>query len=130
MNLKKLLMLQLFYCLLGAGYNIVSYILTSAGSSPLSATPPLVGVISMLVYGICLTPGFLGAIKIYRLLMGIAIIVYGYGGIVKHLMNFYQNGLTDYSSMAAWAIAIGINVFGLVLNIMAVSGKFRNSSKD
>jgi len=125
MSLKKLLSIQVVYCLLGVGYNLVSYLQISAGSPPLSATPPLVGGIFMLVYGICLTPGIFGAITGYRVLMGLAIIVYGYGGIIKHLMNFYQNGLAGYSSMAAWAIAIGINASGLILNVIAVRGKFK-----
>jgi len=125
MSLKRLLKYQLLYCLLGVGYNIASYLLTEAGRPPLSATLPLVGGISMLVYGICLIPGALGAVKVYRVLMGLAIIVYGYGGIVKHLMNFFQDGLAQYSSMSAWALAISINLLGLILNIVAVSGKFR-----
>ena len=107
MSLKRLLSVQFVYCLLGVGYNLASYLQISAGSPPLSATPPLVGGISMFVYGICLTPGIFGAVTVYRVLMGLAIIVYGYGGIVKHLINFYQNGLIGYSSLAAWAIAIG-----------------------
>jgi hypothetical protein len=125
MHIRKLLLLQVIYCLLGLGYNLVSYILISKGAPPLSATAPLVGAVSMLVYGICLAPGFLGAHRVYRVLMAAAIIVYGYGGVIKHLLNMTQEGLAQYHSLAAWAFAMGINVFGLILNILAVAGKFR-----
>ena len=42
---------------------------------------------------------------------------------VKHLLN-YPDGLGIYSSMTAYVLAIGINVFGLALNALAAAGRF------
>ncbi len=125
MKLKTLLTAQCFYAILGIGYNVLSFLSVSSGGQAFSATAPLTGGLTMLLYGLCLLPGFLGYTGVYRALMGLAILVFGYGGIIKHLLN-YPGGLDAYSSMTAYILAIGINVFGLVLNVIAVSGKFRN----
>jgi hypothetical protein len=125
MKLSRLLCLQVVYCLLGIGYNVASYLAVSSGKPPFSATLPIVGGAVMTLYGLFLIPGFFRAHKTYRVLMGLSIIVLGYGGIVKHLLNLAQDGLAKYSSATAFSLAVGINVFGLVLNIMAVSGKYK-----
>ena len=60
----------------------------------------------------------------YRTLMGIAVIILGYGGVVTHIINVLSRPAL-YSSLAAWAVAVVINLFGLALNVIAVSGKFK-----
>jgi hypothetical protein len=124
MALRKLLSLQIVYALLGIGYNVVSYFQVSSGGQQLSSTDPLTGGLVMFCYGLFLIPGFLRSLKIYRVLMIIAIIGIGYGGVVKHIINYFSN-LEIYSSIAAWACALGINLFGLVLNVMAAAGLYR-----
>ena len=121
---KTLLLAQIFYLVLGAGYNVVSMIIAAMGGVPLSATNPGVGLVSMLAFGILLIPAFLGRIGIYRALMILAIAVYGYGGIYLHVANVMAGGMHMYSSSLALVLAIGINVFGLILNIIAVAGWF------
>jgi len=123
MTLTKLLSYQAGYALMGVAYNVISFFVVASGGAPLSTTKPLVGGVSMALYGLALLPGVLGKIGLYRVLMGIAILVYGYGGIVKHLI-IYSRTPELYASFSAWALAVGINVFGLVLNLMAVSGRF------
>lgn len=88
-RLSTLLKLQIFYCVLGIGYNVVSYYLIMSGGRALSSNSPVVGAISMVTYGLCLLSGQKGFYKTYRLLM-----------------------------------AIGSNAFGLVLNFVAVAGRF------
>ncbi len=124
MPLQKLLYLQVLYALMGIGYNVVSSYQVSSGGQQLSSTDPLTGGLVMLCYGLFLIPGFLRSLKLYRLLMIIAIVGIGYGGVVKHIINFFQD-LTLYSSTVAWAFALGINLFGLVLNVMAAAGLYR-----
>jgi len=124
MTLKKLLILQVIYALLGVGYNVVSYLVVSGGGEPLSATVPVVGGAFMLGYGLCLTPGFFKKVIPYRILMAAAILVFGYGGVVKHILNAAGGHMDLYSSPAAFIVAVGINVFGLVWNVWAVSGRF------
>ena len=125
MKLKSLLICQIVYCLLGVGYNVVSWFEVAAGRPRLSTTDPFTGGLSMTVFGLFLIPGFMRKLTIYRVLMAVSIIVYGYGGIYKHIVNFF-NDLSVYQSFLAWALAIGINIFGLVLNLIAVSGKFKD----
>ena len=59
----------------------------------------------------------------YRTLMGIAILALGVGGILVHLVNMSYRP-EAYSSVIAWALAVLINVFGLLLNLIAANGKF------
>ena len=80
------------------------------------------------IYALFLIPGFLRKIILYRVLMGVAIIVLGYGGVVTHIINIFTQPQV-YASMLAWAGAVGINLFGLVLNVIAVLGKFKVPAK-
>ncbi len=127
MKLRTLLVLQIAYAVMGVGYNVLSYISVASGGQAFSATAPLTGGLSLTLYALCLVPGFLGYTGIYRVLMALSIVVFGYGGIVKHLLN-YPGGLEVYSSMTAYILAIGINVFGLALNVFAVSGRFEDGA--
>lgn len=42
--ISKLLKLQLLYCFMGVGYNVVSYLTVMFGGQQLSATSPITGV--------------------------------------------------------------------------------------
>jgi len=124
MKLTTLLLLQVIYFILGMLYNGLSLYLTTIGAPPLAPTQPALGAISMITYALFLIPGYLRKITLYRILMGVAIIVMGYGGVVTHIINIFTQPQV-YSSIVSWALAVGINLFGLTLNIIAVSGKFR-----
>jgi len=124
MKLTTLLSLQVIYFILGILYNALSLYLTTIGNAPLAPTQPVLGTISMITYALFLIPGYLRKLTLYRILMGVAILVIGYGGVVTHIINILTQPQI-YSSMLSWAAAIGINLFGLVLNIIAVSGKFK-----
>jgi len=124
MKLTTLLRLQVIYFVLGMLYNGLSLYLTSIGKPALAPTQPVLGAISMIVYALFLIPGYLRKITLYRILMGIAILVMGYGGVVTHIINIFTQPQL-YSSIVSWAAAVGINLFGLVLNIIAVSGKYK-----
>lgn len=77
----------------------------------------------MTLFGVFLLAGHFRFLKLYRFLMAGAIIAYGYGGIVVHLFN-YAHDPRMYVSFLAWLLAVGINVYGLGLNLLAVSGRF------
>lgn len=124
MQLKMLLRLQVIYLILGIVYNLVSMYFTTAGQQPLGPTNPILGVVTMIIYALFLIPGYLSRLTIYRILMGVAVIVLGYGGVVTHIINIFTQAQA-YISIVAWAAAVGINLFGLVLNIIAVLGKFK-----
>ena len=124
MKLTTLLRLQIIYFLLGMLYNGLSIYLSSQGKPALAPTKPVLGAISMITYSLFLIPGYLRNINLYRILMGIAIVVMGYGGVVTHIINIFIQPQV-YSSILSWAAAVCINLFGLVLNIIAFSGKFK-----
>jgi hypothetical protein len=124
MKLITLLRLQVIYFVLGILYNGLSLYLTSTGKPALAPTQPVLGAISMITYALFLIPGYQRKITLYRILMGIAVIVMGYGGVVTHIINIFTQPQV-YSSIAAWAVAVGVNLFGLALNIIAVLGKFK-----
>jgi hypothetical protein len=90
----------------------------------LAPTNTTLGIISMVVYALFLIPGFLGRITIYRILMVVAILVIGWGGVVTHIINIFTQPQV-YMSIWAWAFALGINLFGLVLNFIAALGLFK-----
>lgn len=124
MKLITLLRLQVIYFVLGILYNGLSFYLTSTGKPALAPTQPVIGAISMITYALFLIPGYLRKITLYRILMGIAVIVMGYGGVVTHIMTIFTQPQV-YSSIVAWAVAVGVNLFGLSLNIIGVLGKFK-----
>lgn len=126
MNLHLLLKLQGIYFILGTLYNIISIIMIHQGMNGLASTSPYLGLLVMAVYGLFLIPGFSGRIYLYRILMGISLIVLGYGGVLSHILN--HEHLYLYHSTMAWMAAIMINSFGTVLNLIALLGLTKNMS--
>lgn len=122
-TLKKLLRLQLFYYLLGMIFNAVSIYMINTGQGPLTPNEPIQGSIVMTIYALFLIPGFYGRVILYRLLMFIAVLLLGYGGVFNH-WQMIQSTPELYHSNLSGCIGAGINVFGLLLNVLAVLGKF------
>jgi hypothetical protein len=125
MKLALLLKLQIGYIILGIGYNLVSLLKATSGSGALSPTSPALGAAVLLLYGVFLLSGYFRHIKLYRILTFVAFIALGYGGVVTHILNYAH--LELYSSPLAWFLAIGINLFGAFLNLIAFTGKFKTS---
>ena len=124
MTLKKLLRLQLLYYFLGIAFNAVSYYLINNGGQALTPNEPIAGSIAMTLYASFLLPGFLKKITVYRILMVLAVLLLGYGGVLNHL-NFMRDTPELYHSVAAGVIGVSINIFGLILNVMGAAGKFK-----
>ncbi len=123
MTLKTLLKLQLGYYALGMLFNFGSMYSLANGQQQWTPNDPYPAAISMTLYALFLIPGFMKKITLYRILMGIAVILMGYGGVVKHF-SMMQETPELYCCMAAMIIGPGINVFGLVLNLLGALGKF------
>lgn len=123
MPLSKLLQLQTLYCLTGILFNLFSWWMLSTGEMGLTPTDPLMGIAVLLTYGLFLIPGKMRKIRLYRILMGLAVLVFGYGGVIKHIALMTQSP-EMYHSVMAGVIAILINLFGLGLNLMAALGRF------
>jgi hypothetical protein len=57
--------------------------------------------------------------------MVLGVIAFSYGGIVIHFIKYFHDP-SQYASAAAWAVAVGINIFGLCFNVIAALGRFEN----
>jgi len=129
-KLSKLLFLQLSYVFIGVSYLLLSaYQLQETGQA-LSAAPILPAIIGFVLYsGFLLLPR-IGMIKSYRFAMFLAIILMGGGGVVGNIVRYMDSGLEHYANFLAFAIAVAINSYGLVLNTIAALGLFKNSAKN
>lgn len=124
MQLRTLLKLQVSYYLLGMLFNAGSYLSISNGAQQWTSNDPITGSIFMTVYALFLIPGFVKKITTYRILMGLSVVLLGYGGVLKHIESILETPEL-YCCTAAMIIGPGINVFGLILNMMATFGKFQ-----
>jgi len=120
--LNRLLMLQMAYCFTGIMYNVGSMLAQRNGQVAWASTDAVMGVVGVALYGLFLSAGLMKSLTLYRMLMGASVILLGYGGVVVHLLNIGHLDL--YQSVWTWAGAIGINTFGLLLNLMAALGWF------
>lgn len=124
--LRRLLVLQLIYGLAGIAFNVVSGWRIATGAPGLTPNPPLGGIVVMSLFCLCLLPGWRGRIGAYRFLMGIAVLVLGWTGIVAHLVNLAHHPEL-YALPLAGGVAIAINLVGWGLNLIAATGRFRTS---
>jgi hypothetical protein len=129
MKLNRLLRLQLLYCAAGLAYNLASLSVVLRGGEPLATTSPVLGAAFMLLYGVCLLPGRMGQLGLYRILMAVFLLVGGYGGIAVHLIDFSRDP-TLYASPVAWFLAVAINGFGWILNGLAALGRFGDDGRE
>ncbi len=124
MRLNSLLKWQFIYCIVGILFNVISQVMINNGHQALTPTVPAEGVLAMLIYGIFLLIGYFKKIRWYRFLMLISIIIFGYGGVLKHFIT-YREFPELYHSLFICIIGVTINLFGLFLNFFAALGKFK-----
>ena len=122
---NRLLILQMIYCFAGIMYNVGSLLALRNGQPAWASTDAVFGVFGMSLYGLFLSSGLMKNLTLYRVLMGLSVILYGYGGVLAHLLNIGH--LELYQSVWTWAGAIGVNSFGLVLNLVAALGWYKRT---
>ena len=115
-------MLQLAYSFAGVMYNVGSLLALRNGLPAWAPTDPVMGAAGMSLVALFVAAGLLNNLALYRVLMAVTVALAGYGGVVAHLINIGHMEL--YQSVWTWAGAIGVNSFGLVLNLMAALGWF------
>ena len=120
--LNRLLMLQMAYCFTGIMYNVGSLLAQRNGLPAWASTDAVMGIVGVALYGLFLSAGLMKSLTLYRVLMGASVVLLGYGGVITHLLNIGH--LELYQSVLTWAAAIGINGFGLSLNLAAAFGRF------
>jgi hypothetical protein len=124
--LNKLLMLQMAYCFTGIMYNVGSLLAQRSGLPAWASTDSVTGVASVALYGLFLSAGLMKSLTLYRVLMAASVVLFGYGGVIVHLLNIGH--LELYQSIWTWGGAIGINSFALFLNLMAAWGWYARHS--
>jgi hypothetical protein len=123
-------MLQCAYIAASLLYLGASFYHLKTSGAALSAAPALPSVLVFLVYGGFLLLGLKGKIVAYRLTMVIAVLGFGWRGVGMNIFNYLESGLAAYHSFGAWALALGINVYGLLCNSLAVLGVFSTEVTD
>jgi hypothetical protein len=119
---------QIAYALIGFLFNVVSVFTLNIYGYLLVPTNPLVGTAAMLLYfGFVLT-GYYSFVKLYRTLMALSILVFGYSGVVVHVIRLVGSAEL-YVSFYVGVLAVVINAVGLVLNFIAVFGLYEQSEK-
>lgn len=128
LKLSAVMRCQIAYALIGFLFNVVSVFTLNIYGYLLAPTNPLVGAAAMLLYfGFVLT-GYYNFVKLYRTLMALSILVFGYSGVVVHVIRLVGSAEL-YVSFYVGVLAVVINAVGLVLNFIAVFGLYEQSEK-
>lgn len=126
-DLSSLVRLQALFAALSITYLLASAIRQQITGEPLSAAAIGPSILMFLAYcGALLLPR-IGRIGWYRASMVPALILFGIGGVVGNIARYLDSGLAEYASFSAWAIAVTINLFGTVLNVIAAFALFRRN---
>jgi hypothetical protein len=125
LRLEALLLLQAVFAFASITFLLTSAYLKSATGSGLSAAPMPFSLIAFIVYSACLFLPRFGFLKSYRAVMILALLIFGGGGVIGNVLNYLHAGLEDYASFGIWVLAVGINLFGTIWNLLAALGIFR-----
>jgi hypothetical protein len=125
--INRLLMLQMVYAYVGIMYNVGSLLAVRHGRTPWASTDAVVGVAGVALYGLFLSSGLMKNLTVYRVLMGISVVLFGYNGVITHLLNIGH--LELYQSIWTWIAAPTINGFGVILNVIAACGGFTRDNR-
>jgi hypothetical protein len=129
-KLSRLLFLQLSFALIAVSYLILSAYRLQVTGQALSAAPALPAITLFVFYCGCLLLPRIGMIKAYRFSMFLAIVLFGGIGVIGNVMRYMDSGLEKYATFSAFAIAVAINGYGTVFNIIAALGLFKNRSPE
>jgi len=122
-SLKRLVSLQFLYAFLGIMFNVVSIWHFKKNGSYLTPNIPTIGIVVMTTYAVFLISSRFKNITIYRFLMAFSVLLLGYGGVLQHIINVL-NSEGQYHSLLVGLIGFSINLYGLILNIIAALKKF------
>ena len=126
LTLNRLIFLQIIYCAAGLLYNMASLLALRDGAAAWAPTDAVFGVVGMTTYLLFVATAMLEQNVVYRFLMAIAVVLMGYNGVLKHVLN--SNDLHLYQSVWTWLSAILVNSSGTVLALIGACGLFQSSS--
>ncbi len=128
MSLHRLVRLQYIFALASVTYLLVSWWRKETLGEALSAAPIGASILMFIVYAVCLQLARLPKTLWYRLAMGVAVVLFGGGGVIGNIWRYLQDGLDEYASFGAFIIAVSINLFGTILNVMATLAMFKSKN--
>lgn len=105
------------YFILAIGYNLASLILADRGNPPLAPTEPVQAILMLTV--LCLVYAGADALDpiARNALLAVFVFLIARFGIYRHLAGYDPS---QYASRFAWAMAIGINVYGVCALCLAL----------
>lgn len=124
LTLNRLVFLQLIYCVMGLLYNVGSLLEVRTGDPAWAPTDAVFGVVGMSTYLLFVATALLEQKTVYRLLMAIAVVLMGYNGVLKHVMNI--GDLSLYHSFWTWLSAILVNSSGTLLALVGALGWYQS----
>ena len=127
LRLSTLVRLQWVFAIASLAYLVASAVHGKVTGEPLSAAPILPSILMFLAYIGCLYLPRMDRIGWYRIAMCVAILLFGGGGVIGNVLNYFYSGLENYASFSAWALAVAINSYGTILNLMAAFGWFQRT---
>lgn len=99
-----------WYITLAVAYNLLSLLWKEAASKGFSPTDPAHGITTMVIlYCAFMLHEVMFAMAALTILISFAILIARFG-ILRHVVGYNND---DYLSRSTWALAIGINVFGV-----------------
>ena len=117
MEVQMLKFATALYFILAIGYNVASLARMDMNKGPLSPTEPVQAIVMMsLLYVIYASGPVLGRIA-WTALVAVFVLLIVRFGIYRHLAGYTP---TDYSSRIAWATAIAINAYGVLVLCLAL----------
>lgn len=105
------------YFILAIGYNVMSLVRRDMNRPVLAPTEPVQAIVMMsLLYVIYASEPVLDRIP-WTALVAVFVSLIARFGIYRHLVGYSP---TEYSSRIAWAMAIGINAYGVCVLCLAL----------
>ena len=124
-NLSLLVRLQVFFAVASLTYLVTSAVRQQMIGEPLSAAAIGPSILMFLAYCAALFLPRAGKTGWYRIAMVPALVLFGFGGVIGNIARYVDSGLAEYASLTAWGIAVAINLFGTILNVIAVLRRFK-----
>ncbi|TNE33468.1 MAG: hypothetical protein EP348_12815 [Alphaproteobacteria bacterium] len=123
--MRIILFCQIGYVAIALFFNGISWIRIQRGLSPLTATSPVKGLVSMLVVlAVILTWPLLGG-WIFWLGWIFLIIRIIPGGILMHFRRLViERNLKGYTSPLSGVVAMTINIFGIIAGVLGLFAGF------
>ncbi len=124
LKIRSLLSFQLSFALASVTFLGVSAWREVTMGAPLSAAPILPSILMFVVYAACLLLPRFSSLTWYRIAMAFAVLTFGGGGVIGNIARYVESGTQHYASFEMWLLAVAINSYGTLFNLMAVFGWF------